>query len=55
MSRIIIPNGLRRRAPAKSPFRKERTDLVEPQEGQGTPVTRLNKQTPGSKASENVR
>jgi len=47
-----IPKGFQSIASVKSPFRIDRTDLVEPQEGQGTPVTRLNKQTPGSSARE---
>jgi len=45
---IKTPKGFQNSAPIKSPFRMERTDRVDPQEGQGMPVIRLNKQTPGS-------
>jgi len=55
MNMIIIPNGLQRNAPVKSPFRIESTDLVDPHEGQGIPVKRLNKQTPGSIEPETLR
>ena len=48
MDTKMIPNGFKSKAPAKSPFRMDRTDLVDPQEGQGIVVIRLNKHTPGS-------
>jgi len=51
----IIPKGFQSNAPVKSPFRIDRTDLVEPQEGQGIPVTRLNKHTPGSRDKDTFR
>ena len=42
------PNGFQYKAPAISPLISDRTDLVDPQEGQGRVVTRLNIQMPGS-------
>jgi hypothetical protein len=48
MAIMMTPNGFQNNAAPKSPFRIDSTDLVDPQEGQGIPVTRLNKQTPGS-------
>lgn len=52
---MMIPNGFKSIAPTISPFRKDNTDLVEPQDGQGIPVTRLNKQTPGSSPAATIR
>jgi hypothetical protein len=51
----IGPNGFQSIAPEISPFRIDRTDRVEPQEGQGIPVARLNKQTPGSRDKDTFR
>jgi len=55
MEMIIIPNGFQSVAVIKSPFRIDSIDLVDPQEGQGIPVTRLNKQTAGSIELETFR
>jgi hypothetical protein len=52
---MINPKGFQKIAPEISPFRIEITDRVDPQEGQGIPVTRLNKQTPKSDESEMFR
>jgi hypothetical protein len=51
----ISPKGFQSIAPVISPFRIDRTDLVEPQEGQGIPVAHLNKQTPGSNDKDTFR
>ena len=44
----INPKGFHCIAPHISPFISDKTDRVDPQEGQGILVTRLNKHTPGS-------
>ena len=43
---IISPNGFQKSAPEISPLKSDRTDLVEPHEGQGIVVMRLTKQSP---------
>jgi hypothetical protein len=45
---IRMPNGFMKKAPEKSPFRMDKTERVDPHEGQGIPVTCLNKQTQNS-------
>jgi hypothetical protein len=42
------PKGFQYNDPAISPFKKDKTDLVDPQEGHGIVVTCLNKHTPAS-------
>jgi hypothetical protein len=42
---IIIPNGFLANEPEISPFISDNTARVDPQEGQGIFVIRLNKQT----------
>lgn len=37
------PRGLKRKASSKLPFNTHKADLVEPQEGQGIPVSCLKK------------
>ena len=48
----INPNGFQNNAPHTSPFINDKTDLVEPHEGHGKLVIRLNKHTPGSNSPE---
>jgi len=51
----INPNGFQRKAPKTSPFKRARTDRVDPHEGQGILVIRLNKQTPNSPSFDALR
>lgn len=44
----MIPIGLQSKASKKSPFMIDKTDLVDPQEGQGIVVRCLKIHTPGS-------
>ncbi|HLN74601.1 MAG TPA: hypothetical protein VK205_15015 [Prolixibacteraceae bacterium] len=43
-----MPKGFQWNAPAISPFKSDKTDLVDPQEGQGMVVIRLKRHMPGS-------
>jgi len=52
---MINPKGFQKIAPERSPFRIEKTDRVDPQEGHGIPVTLLNKHTPKSDELEMFR
>jgi hypothetical protein len=51
----INPNGFQNNALQISPFSNDKTDLVEPHEGHGKLVIRLNKHTPGSISPEPSR
>ena len=51
----INPKGFQNNAPKTSPFINDKTDLVDPQEGQGILVTRLNRHTPKSPAFDALR
>ena len=51
----INPNGFQNKAPKTSPLRSDNTDRVDPQEGQGIPVMRLNIHTPDSPPLETLR
>lgn len=44
MSNTITPSGFKFKDLIKSPFKRNNTERVDPQEGQGTFVTCLNKQ-----------
>lgn len=44
ISKTITPNGFKFKELIKSPFKRNNTDRVDPQDGQGTFVTCLNKQ-----------
>jgi len=48
----INPNGLKYIAPQISPFKMDIIERVDPQEGQGIVVIRLNKQIPGTSSLE---
>lgn len=45
---MISPNGFHKTAAERSPFRIEITERVDPHDGHGKLVIRLNKQTAGS-------
>lgn len=47
-----MPKGFQWNAPAISPFKSDKTDLVDPQEGQGMVVIRLKRHMPGSAKCE---
>jgi hypothetical protein len=51
----INPNGFQNNAPKTSPLINDKTDLVDPQEGQGILVTLLNKHTPNSSSIDALR
>jgi len=50
----INPNGFHTNAADKSPFKSAKTDRVDPHEGQGMVVIRLNKHTPNSTLLETL-